>query len=134
MKRLLQYVVVNSFSLFATSLIFSGLKVENTFETYIIAGIFLTIGEYILKPVLNLVSLPFNFLTFGLFSSLINIFVLFLITQLYPKIQVTSFQFEGLTIYSVHIPGFYASLILSYFIISATIYTISKVFLWFFER
>ncbi len=134
MKRLLQYVVVNSFSLFATSLIFTGLKIENTLETYIVAGIFLTIGEYILKPVLNLVSLPFNFLTFGLFSSLINIFVLYLITQLYPKIHVTSFQFDGFAVYGYHIPGFYASTIFAYFVISATIYTISKLFLWFFDR
>lgn len=133
MKKILQLIAINTVALYLTSIIFSGLKIEHQLDTLLIGGAFLTFGEIILKPVLHIITLPFTIITLGLFSLLINSIVLFVVSYIYPKIQIVPFIFEGVTIAGVSIPAFNANIFLSFFIISATIYLITKVLSWIFD-
>lgn len=134
MKKIIQEIIIGVVSLYLTSLLLTGLHVEGGFQTFLIGGLFLAIGEYILKPVIGLITLPFNVLTVGLFSSLSNLAILYLITNLYPNIRIEAFQFNEISFYGFSVPNFYASIILSYILISATIYVIRKISLWIFSK
>jgi len=133
MRTIIKTVLLYAFSLYITQLVFDGLTLRNNWETYIISGLLLAIGFKILKPILSVIALPFNLLSFGLFGIVIIAFILFVITLLYPAIEVSSFMFPGFSLGGIQIHSFYVSLILSYVIISATIYLITKAINWLFE-
>jgi len=135
MKKILKDVILTTFSLFVVSVFLKGLKIGGGLDTYLIAGLLLKLGDYILRPLLSLITLPFNLLTLGLFSAVINAVILYIISFIYPKIQITDFKFEGLSIIDgLSIPSFYSPLILSYFLISAIIYIIVKAVNWLFDK
>lgn len=133
MKIIIQDILLSSASLYITSLLFSGLIVNGGIKSYVIGGLLITIGQYVIKPVLKVITLPFTLLSFGLFSFLINALVLLTIHYIYPNIEVKDFYFPGLDISMVHIPSFHVQLILSYLLISGTIYFAKKLFLWVFN-
>jgi len=54
------------------------------FTTLIIAGLVLTLLQKVARPVLNLLFLPINLVTLGLFSMVINVALLWLATYLVP--------------------------------------------------
>jgi putative membrane protein len=134
MKTILRNVLLYAFSLYLTSQLFEGLVLHEGMRTLIIGGILLAIGFNILKPILSIISLPFNLLTLGLFSILIIAFILFLITLIYPSIEVRAFTFSGISIWGIEVHKFYVSYLLSYCLISVTIYLITKLINWLFGR
>jgi putative membrane protein len=134
MKKILRDIAAFGISLYFTSIALKGLVVSGGVEAFLIGGAALTIGEYILKPTLSIVVLPFNLLTLGAFSYLINIIILLIITRYYTAIKITEFDFPGFTILSLKIPSFHSQIILSYLLISAMIYLIYRLSIWLFSR
>ncbi len=134
MKAILRNVLLYAFSLYLTTLLFHGLVLHGGTKTLIIGGILLAIGFKILKPILSIISLPFNLLSLGLFSILITAFILFLITLIYPQIDVRPFTFSGISFWGIEIHKFYVSPLLSYVLISVTIYLITKAINWLFGK
>lgn len=134
MKSIAQTIVIHAFAIYITSLIFKGLKIFGGIESFLVAGVILTVGDYIVRPVLITISLPFQFVTFGLFSFVVNAIILYISTLLYNKIQISSFRFDGINFSGFKIPAFDVNIFLSYFIISATIYILSKLIAWFFNK
>ena len=60
----------------------------------LLAGLVLAVFNAILKPALKFLSAPLIFLTFGLFTILINIFILWLLTKFFLELRI-----EGLGAY-----------------------------------
>jgi len=134
MKSIFRNVVSYSASLFLTSQIITGLIISGGLTTYLIGGIVLSMLFLILKPILGIVTLPLNIVTFGLFSFLINATILYLLTILVSNISITAFTFSGLNFSGFIIPKFYvnnffafviASIVLS-FIVGALKWLIKK--------
>ncbi len=68
------------------------------YTTLFIAGVVLTLLQKIIRPILNLLFLPINIVTLGLFSIIINIFVLWLATLLVPGFDISQTQALGITL------------------------------------
>lgn len=134
MKAILRNVLLYAFALYLTQMIFKGLVLHGGIKTLIIGGILLAIGFKVIKPILSIISLPFNLLSLGLFSVFITAFILFLITLIYPPIDVRPFTFTGISFWGIEIHKFYVSLLLSYVLISVTIYLITKLINWLFGK
>lgn len=134
MRGILRNVLLYAFSLYITQMLFSGLVLHGGIRTLIVGGILLAIGFKVIKPILSVISLPFNMLSLGLFSVFITAFILFLITLIYPSIDVKAFTFYGLSFWGIEIHKFYVSLLLSYCLISVTIYLITKAINWLFGK
>ena len=134
MKGILRNVLLYAFALYLTQMIFSGLVLHGGIRTLVVGGILLAIGFKILKPVLSIISLPFNLLSLGFFSIFITAFILFLISLIFPAIDVRPFTFYGISFLGIEIHKFYVSLLLSYCLISVTIYLITKVINWLFGK
>jgi len=88
--KLIANLLVNGFSVFLTDYFLVGVHIKD-FKTAMIVALFLGFLNVFLKPVLVLLTLPLNFLTLGVFSLLINGFIVFLVTQFISGFTVDNF-------------------------------------------
>lgn len=133
MKGFLQGVTVNTATLFITLSMFSGLTIEGGFWNIFTTAVLITIGFKILRPVINIITLPLNVITLGLFQLLVIAFIIFLVALIYPQMQIDPFQFNGVQFFGITIQPFFVSLFLSYIIISGTIYVVNRTLFWLFD-
>jgi putative membrane protein len=133
MKGFLQEASIIVAALYASLYMYSGLTIQGGFWSIFTASILLTIGFKIIRPILNIMTLPLNVITFGLFQVLTISFIVFLVSLIYPQLQIRPFEFEGLQFLGIIIQRFHVNLFLSYIIISGTIYLITKAFFWLFD-
>ena len=95
MKGLIRAVLVNSLAIYIASLVLSGLDYSNNIKTLLIAGAVLSIANVIVKPIVKIITLPINLITLGLFSWLINAFILYLTDMLVEGFNIKPFIFYG---------------------------------------
>lgn len=123
-RRAIKYFLVNSVTLYLVSIAVSGMVFENGTNTIILTGVALTLASLIIKPVINVLLLPLNLITFGLFRWVGYAVALYLVTLVVPGFRVGDFVFRGLSSYWISIPeialGGILALIAFSFIISIT--------------
>ncbi|AFV12477.1 hypothetical protein Tph_c22870 [Thermacetogenium phaeum DSM 12270] len=83
-------LLVNTGGFYLTALLFPGLTYASP-ATLLWAGIVLGVVNILVRPVLMLLTMPINILTFGLFTLVVNTLMVML---------------TGLLIPGLHIPGF----------------------------
>lgn len=104
MKTIIRNILIYSFALFILSQIFSGVKITGGISTFLLGGAVLSIMFIVVKPILNIIALPLNILTLGLFSFVSNIIILFLLTQFVTNIKITAFTIHGVSYSGFIIP------------------------------
>lgn len=116
MRAILRNIVFYSFSLYALTQIASGVKISGGFLIFLFAGFVLSVLFLIVKPVLNIISLPLNIVTLGLFSFFGNVIILFLLTMFVPQIKIEAFTFQGFSYAGFIIPSFHFNQISAFFV------------------
>ena len=104
MRWLVRNIILYSVALFIIQLLFAGVLVQGGFVTYLIAGIILTVLYFTLKPILQLLAFPINLATLGLFTILINTFILYIMTVFLPNVAITGFVFSGTSFLGFVVP------------------------------
>jgi len=104
MKGLVRNTVINGISLAVLDQIIPGVTILGGFKTYVIAGFILSLLLLIIKPILNILSLPLNMVTLGLFSFFTNSIILYLLTVFVTEVTISKFTFNGFTIAGFVIP------------------------------
>ena len=89
--------------------------------TLLLASVVLTLLQKVAKPILKLLFLPINIVTLGLFSLVINVFLLWLATYLVP-----GFRIQPMTIFDIAL-GEFGSLLLVSIVISTIQNILGKV-------
>jgi putative membrane protein len=84
----------------------------NSYLTLIVAGIVLSLLQMVLRPILKILFLPINIVTLGLFSWVINVFILWLATQIVPGFDIEPTIFLGIQL------GTFGTLLLMSFLLS----------------
>lgn len=130
MKTILKRIVFYAASLFIASQIISGLKITGGPEALLIGGIALTVMMFALKPILQLISFPFNLITFGLFSFVVNGVIIFLLTVFVPFISVNSFSIPSLHLAGFSSPSIYITKLLAFPLISLVLSGIFSILTW----
>ncbi|MEK7551003.1 MAG: phage holin family protein [Patescibacteria group bacterium] len=118
MKNFFRNCLFNSFSIFFLSQVLPGVKVSGGLFTFLLGGLALTLLLVLLKPVLNLLALPFNILTLGFFSFISNIIIFYLLTVLVTGISISSFHFPGISYFGFVIPKIYFNTLFAFLIVS----------------
>lgn len=93
MKTLIRYIlriVGTAAVLYFSTQFLDGLVVED-FIVAVVAVFILSIYNSILRPIVRLLTLPINFITFGLFSFFANILVLYGIALLVQGFEIKDF-------------------------------------------
>ncbi|OGH02503.1 MAG: hypothetical protein A2798_02530 [Candidatus Levybacteria bacterium RIFCSPHIGHO2_01_FULL_37_17] len=118
MKPFVRNSLFNAFSIFFLSQILPGVKVDGGIATYLFGGFALTILFILLKPVLNILSMPLNLITLGFFSFLTNVIIFYLLTVLVIGISITSFTFSGVSYSGFVIPSIYFNTLFAFVLVS----------------
>jgi putative membrane protein len=127
MKHLIRTFLFNVFALWLTSQILPALVAPGGWQTMLFAGFVLSVLMIIVAPVLKILFIPINILTFGLLSWLINVIVIYLLTFFVPEIQVKSWLFPGFSWSGFIVPSIQLSYILSLIVTSFCISIIADI-------
>lgn len=100
-SRLVIKWLINSLALFAAAYLFNGIYITD-FWSGVAAAALLGIVNAVLRPVIILLTLPINVMTLGLFTLVINAFMLKLVSWIIPEVVVKGFW-----------PAFWGSLVIT---------------------
>ncbi|MCK5080938.1 MAG: phage holin family protein [Candidatus Moranbacteria bacterium] len=89
--KIFSRIIINAIAVYAAVQLVEGIDLEINFYNLVIAGLLLGIINTFIKPVLTVLSFPFVLLTFGLFTIIINVGLLFLMARLIPSFEIASF-------------------------------------------
>lgn len=118
MKSFVRKVLFNSFSIFLISEGISGMKVSGGLITYLLGGLALTILFFVLKPILNILTLPLNIITLGMFSFVINVIIFYILTVFVTTITISAFTFPGISFAGFVVPSIYVNTLFSFVLVS----------------
>jgi len=83
-------LIINALAFYVTAYIVPGVKIEN-FQALGVVAIVWGVMSIVLKPILIILTLPVNFLTLGLFTFVINAFMIMLMSGLVRGFKVDGF-------------------------------------------
>lgn len=130
MKRILRHLIIDSLTLLAVSLFTQGLVFQEGLKTLLLAGAGLTVASLVVKPVINILLLPLNLLTFNLFKWISSAVALFLVTLVVPGFKVLAFIFEGYSTPWFGLPAISVEGVLAYILFSFFISLTGGLFYW----
>ena len=128
MKTLLRRLLLYSLVIFTAALILPGLSYSNDPEVLALAASTLVLVNLLVRPLVKLITLPINFFTLGVFSWLINVLMLLLVTKLIPGFSVSAFALSGFKYGSLVVPSIEVPLFWSYVLASFTISFLMSLF------
>lgn len=128
MKYIVRIFLFNTFALWLTSQIIPGVVIPNAWQPMLWVGFILSILMLIVKPILSILFIPINIMTFGLVSWLINVIVIYLLTILEPMIQIQPWDFGGATYGGFVIPPFHITYIVSLIIATFVLTFFTNIF------
>ena len=68
-----------------------GLSVSGGWTTILLVALVWSVLVTVIKPVLQILTLPITLITFGLFSFLLNAFLFYLVTWIVPGFEILGF-------------------------------------------
>ena len=134
MKGILRNTIFNAIALFILSQFLAGVKINGGIETLVLSGFILSILFIVIKPILNLVSLPLNMVTFGLFSFISNAILLYVLTVFVPNVSISEFTFKGFAFSGFIIPVMHFSTFWAFIISAALLALVINFFHWLIKR
>lgn len=93
MKAIIRNLAIYTFALYLLPNIIPGVEISGGLLTLFIGGLALTLLFFVIKPILNVISLPVSILTLGLFSTLTNLVVLYILTVFISGISIVPFSY-----------------------------------------
>jgi uncharacterized membrane protein YvlD (DUF360 family) len=90
----------------------------------------LTATTLLVKPIINILLIPLNLITFGFFKWISSAVALYLVTLLVPGFKILYFSFSGLSSKWLDIPAFSISGFLSYVAFSFILSFLTSIIYW----
>lgn len=106
MKSLLRSFLINLVAIFLTSEFIPGLSIEGGINTYIYSALIFMVINILIVPLLKIMFLPLNLLTLGIFSWVVNVLALYILTTIVPNLRLMPYSFSGFSLGGVIIPSF----------------------------
>lgn len=102
MKIILHWILLSA-SVFATTYVISGVSLNPVISTTLVVGACLMLFNMFIKPIINILTLPLNIVTLGLFSLVVNGLLFWFLGSVIKGFSVTTFSaaFVGALIVSV---------------------------------
>lgn len=129
-KKLVRHYIIDTLSLYLVSLVATGLIFEDGTKTLLLAGLGLTLATIFARPVINLLLLPLNLVTFGLFRWVSSAIALYLVELVVPGFNIAGFRFAGFTNVWIEIPGMDFSGWLQYIAFAFILSVITSIIYW----
>lgn len=115
--KLILRILINGFAIWLTSMLFSSFSFSGSVLNLIIVAVIFGLVNAFIRPLVKLLTLPINLVTLGLFTLVINTFMLLLTVWLSDSLSLTGGLFENfLTAFIAAIIISIVSTILSWFL------------------
>ena len=131
-KPVIQSFLINLSALWVADYFLSGFDLGYRWNTFIIAALVLILVNFVVRPILNLISFPINVLTLGVFTWIINVLLIYIVVLLVDGIRLTAgvLLLDRLGIIALTLPnidlGKFMTLVVATFIISFTNWLLRK--------
>ena len=89
MKAIIKLILMGV-AVMISAYIIPGVRVDG-FLVAVVVAVILTIVNFLIKPIVTLLTLPINILTLGLFNLVINAMMIMLVSSVVPGFFVASF-------------------------------------------
>lgn len=130
MKSIIRYFIAETVSLYLISRVFSGMVFDNGTQTLLLTGVVLMISTIIVKPIINILILPLNLVTFGFFKWVASVVAIYIVTLIVPGFHIVSFLFAGFSSKWIDLPSFHLGGFLAYLAFSFALSIFSSFMLW----
>lgn len=117
----------NSFSLWLVSQVIPALSIVGGWQVLLLAGLVLSFLNLLVAPVLKILFLPINLLTFGLLSWGINVIVLYLLTVFVSGVRIDAWTFQGVTFMGFVVPHIAFSSFASFILVSLSVSALANI-------
>ena len=107
MKKLLRHFVIDTAVLYFVSQFVKGLNFDGGVATIFLTGAVLAVVTMLIKPLINILLLPLNLITFGLFKWIAHALSLYIVTLVVSEFTISAFNFSGVESYWFSIPAIY---------------------------
>lgn len=94
-KSVLRNYLLNLGILWVVTLIFPGLSYDGSLKTLAVGALGLMGMNLIIIPLLKVVFLPLNILTLGIFTWVLNVIALYLLTTIIPAFKLVPYFYPG---------------------------------------
>ncbi len=88
-KRIIQGILVNLGGLWIAELFLTGFEIQDNLSVYLVAAVVMMLVNFIVKPVINIITFPINIITLGFFGFIINMGLLYLVVTLVNGITLS---------------------------------------------
>jgi len=105
--KLLLRILINAFAIWLTTSLLSGFDFSGGILNLIIVAVIFGLINAIIRPIVKLLTLPITLITLGLFTLVINTFMLLLTVWLSDSLSLTGNVFENFIV------AFVAAIIIS---------------------
>lgn len=130
MKRIFRHFIIDTYCLYLASLIGSGMNFGKGTETLILSGVAITIVSLLAKPIINILLLPINLVTFGLFRWVASSVILYLTSLIVPAFKILFFDFSGFSSKWIDIPNIHFEGIMAYIAFSFILSFLTSFIYW----
>jgi len=129
-KKFTRFWLKNSLGLAVIGWVYPGLQINFFYKDFLISTILFSLIFRIVKPLFDIIFLPINILTLGMFRWLRLIVSFAIGAYLIAGIEVKSFYFPGFQWQSLKIPAYNVSFLLSMVLVSFLFVYIKKAIDW----
>jgi len=106
LKQFLLRWLVNFLGLWTAATLLTGISYQQHLRVLIWAALVFSLVNAVIRPLVVILSLPAIVLSLGLFTFIINTFMLYLVTFFYPKFHIASFGSALLAVIIISIVNF----------------------------
>ncbi|MEK7497723.1 MAG: phage holin family protein [Patescibacteria group bacterium] len=131
MKRIFRGFLVEISVLYLVSQAIGGMYFEKGIESLIITGVALALATFVVKPIINILLLPLNLITFGVFRWLSQTITLFLVDLALQDFSIVAFDFVGYSTSYIEVPPIHTvNVWLAYVLFSLVISIFAGIIYW----
>lgn len=133
MKKYARSIITSLLAFGLVAYFYPGFSYHGNYLTLLLAGGIFALLTIFVKPILKLLSLPFNLITFGLFSFFINIIILYSISYFVADFKIVGFHFVGYQFSGFNFPATDLNQLMSALVASILIGLLSTFLHWIFK-
>ncbi|HUV46590.1 MAG TPA: phage holin family protein [Candidatus Bathyarchaeia archaeon] len=130
MKRFLKSWFINAIVMVIIAWVYNGITISFSPYDFVLATLILTIIIKVVKPLFELIFLPINILTLGVFRWLRTVISLGILNYLLATVTVQRFFFPGFDWGAMEIKSFTVSAFLSLIITALLFNLVTKIVRW----
>jgi putative membrane protein len=130
MKRLIRAFAVYGLVLWFLATYVGGVEFGNDPKNLLAGALALTLAETFLKPIINLLLLPFNLVTLGVFRWVSNVLMLYITSLIVPTFSIVPFTYPGFSSNLFIIPQLQLGTVGAYIFLSFLLSIIASFIFW----